>query len=110
MELMNRQIYRDHQKPEVQAIMDMDVLDIAGRSAAAQKLIDQGAIIDWLIVVRNADPYIIMRTRMMYGGTWAPAGGQPEPTAAELAGPPPALCITPLSVDAADYPPNTPPE
>ena len=58
------------QPPAVQQLRDIP--DLAGRSALAQQLADQGYTIDKAIMVWGWDPLKTMLTRQMYGYTWAP--------------------------------------
>jgi len=53
-----------------------NVPDLAGRSALAQQLADQGYTIDKAIMVWGWDPMKTMQTRQMYGYTWAPSWNQ----------------------------------
>jgi len=62
------------QPPPVQQLRNIP--DIAGRSAMAQQLADQGYTIDKAIMVWGWDPMKTMQTRQMYGYTWAPSWNQ----------------------------------
>jgi hypothetical protein len=62
------------QPPAVQQLRAIP--DIAGRSAMAQQLADQGYTIDKAIMVWGWDPMKTMQTRQMYGYTWAPSWNQ----------------------------------
>ena len=62
------------QPPAVQQLRNIP--DLAGRSAMAQQLADQGYTIDKAIMVWGWDPMKTMQTRQMYGYTWAPSWNQ----------------------------------
>jgi hypothetical protein len=62
------------QPPAVQQLRN--ITDLAGRSAMAQQLADQGYTIDKAIMVWGWDPMKTMQTRQMYGYTWAPSWNQ----------------------------------
>lgn len=62
------------QPPAVQQLRNIP--DIAGRSAMAQQLADQGYTIDKAIMVWGWDPMKTMQTRQIYGYTWAPSWNQ----------------------------------
>ncbi len=107
-------IYRDHQPPEILALMDTP--DIAARGAKAIELDAKGFVIDTQIMIWGWDAGLVMAMRQQYGYPWVPNAFQPplqDPfkmlggASTDLTKPWPRSIK--VSTDAADYPPFNPP-
>lgn len=119
MSQLTTQIYRDAQKSEIVALMDMPSNDMVAKGAKAAELNDQGFIIDREIHIWGWDPVLTMLSRASLGYTWVPNAFQPNlvdplKTGVHDPGTTPTDMTKPwpnsikVSLDPADYPPIHP--